>query len=72
MKKVGLFTIQTYNYGNRLQNYASQYVLEKLNKKSKRRLKAAFFALNRLLCLLFNYEQPQPQPLLPEQPQSLP
>ena len=35
MKKVGLFTIQTYNYGNRLQNYASQYVLEKLNKKSK-------------------------------------
>lgn len=31
MKKVAIYTIQTHNYGNRLQNYATQEVLKKLS-----------------------------------------
>lgn len=30
MKKIGIYTIQSQNYGNRLQNYASQLVLEQM------------------------------------------
>ena len=28
-KKVGIYTIQSFNYGNRLQNYALQEILKK-------------------------------------------
>ena len=30
MKKIAIVTIVTINYGNRLQNYALQYILERL------------------------------------------
>lgn len=30
MKKIGIITIQDYNYGNRLQNYAVQSIFQSL------------------------------------------
>lgn len=34
MKKIAIYTIQSYNYGNRLQNYATQVIIDRLGYKA--------------------------------------